>query len=107
MEIMGGLIRMQLLTDFCRRLEKKRIIDRDAYESVHIAGNMAINGGENWPFEQVTESLLEHGVDERLAWRELHAATANSTAISYLQLGHPETAIVHPDELFAEEAEQD
>ncbi|MEP6186328.1 CHAT domain-containing protein [Roseibium sp.] len=106
MEIMGGIIRMQLLTDFCKRLEQKGIIDSETYRTVHLAGNMAINGGqEEWPFEQVIESLGDHGVDSGLARRELLAATANSTAISYLQLGRPETVIVHPNEGFAEEAE--
>ena len=102
MEIMGGMVRMQLLTDFCRRLERKSIINSEAYHTIHLAGNMAINGGDEWPFETVIESLVEHGVDERLAWRELHAATANSTAISYLQLGRPETVIIHPNAGFAD-----
>lgn len=106
MEIMGGMLRMQLLTDFCRRLESKGIIDRDAYIKVHTNGNLIINSGDEWPFERIIEELKEYGLDERLAWRELNAAAANSTAISYLQLGRPETIIVHPDERFPEETEQ-
>jgi hypothetical protein len=104
MEIMGGMIRMQLLTDFCRRLERKNIINQDAYHAVHLTGNMAINGLKDWPFETVTAKLADYGVDEKLAWRELHSATANSTAVSYLQIGRPETIIVHPDGGFPEEA---
>lgn len=106
MEIMSGMIRMQLLTDFCRRLETKRMIDHETYVDVHLAGNMAINGGADWPFEVVISKLVELGVDEGLAKRELFAATANSTAISYLHLGRPETVIVHPNEEFADDAEK-
>lgn len=103
MEIMGGMIRMQLLTDYCRRLERKNIIDRKAYEAVHLSGNMAINSHEAWPFEVVIAELTKHGVDEQLAWRELVGAVANSTAISYLQLGRPETIMVHPEDGFPNE----
>lgn len=105
MEIMGGMIRMQLLTDFCRRLESKGLIDPETYEAVHLAGNMAINGGDEWPYETVVTELSNRGVDERRAWHELRSAMANSTAISYLQMGSPETIIVHPDEGFRDEAQ--
>ncbi len=107
MEIMGGMIRMQLLTDFCRRLEGKGIIDHDLCKKVHVKGNMQINGGKEWPFEKVIASLVDCGVDEKLAWRELQAATVNSTAISYLQLGRPETIIIHPDDGFPHDADEE
>lgn len=106
MEIMGGMLRMQLLTDFCRRLEREGHIDRDILKAVHNEGNMAINTGHEWPFEHVISSLVQHGVDEKRAKRVLHSSTANSTSISYLQLGRPETIIVHPDEGFVERAEE-
>lgn len=107
MEIMGGMIRMQLLTDFCRRLERKGLIDQETYLDVHLAGNTAINGDEQWPYETVIAELSRRGVDEKKAWHELRSATANSTAISYLQMGCPETIIVHPDEDFRDEARAD
>jgi len=103
MEIIGGMIRMQLLTDFCRRLERKGMIDHEAYLAVHESGNLYINSVNDWPFEKVVSLLAEHGVDEKSAWRELRTSTANSTAISYLHLGRPETIIVHPDAGFRDE----
>jgi len=105
MEIMGGLIRMQLLTDFCRRLEKKGMIDAEAYNEIHIAGNMAINGGNDWPFETIIADLVERGIEEKLGWHELRSAVANSTAISYIQMGRPETIIVHPNQQFSDTAQ--
>lgn len=104
MEIMGGMIRMQLLTDFCRRLESKGLIDHENYKAVHLAGNMAINGSDQWPYEKVVTELSKRGIDEKRAWHELRSAMVNSTAISYLQMGRPETIIVHPDEGFRDEA---
>ncbi|SIS59116.1 CHAT domain-containing protein [Paracoccus saliphilus] len=105
LEIMGGMIRMQLLTDFCRRMESKGLIDHETYKAIHLAGNMAINGGDDWPYETVVTELAKHGVDEKRAWHELRSAAANSTAISYLQMGCPETIIIHPDEGFRDEAQ--
>ncbi|WP_176086272.1 CHAT domain-containing protein [Martelella sp. HB161492] len=104
MEIMGGMIRMQLLTDFCRRLKSKGLIDQETYRAVHLAGNLAINGGDQWPYETVVAELSDRGIDEKRAWHELRSAIANSTAISYLQMGCPETIIVHPDDGFRDEA---
>lgn len=104
MEIMGGMIRMQLLTDFCRRLHQKGMIDDNLYEEIHVSGNMAINGGDQWPFETVIADLVERGIDEKRAWHELRSAVANSTAISYIQMGRPETIIVHPNQRFSDEA---
>ncbi|WP_411837300.1 CHAT domain-containing protein [Paracoccus sp. ME4] len=105
LEIIGGMIRMQLLTDFCRRMESKGLIDRESYRAIHLVGNLAINGGDDWPYEAVVTELAKHGVDDKRAWHELRSAAANSTAISYLQLGCPETIIVHPDEGFRHEAQ--
>jgi hypothetical protein len=105
MEIMGGMIRMQLLTDFCRRLERKGIIDNSMYEAIHVMGNMAINTYRDWPFETVIAELVTQGVDEKRAWYELRSAAANSTAISYIQMGRPETIIVHPDQDVGREAD--
>lgn len=105
MEIMGGMIRMQLLTDYCLRLERKGLIDHEAYEAVHLAGNMSINRGDDWPFEVVVAELVDRGLDEKQAWHELRSAVSNSTAISYIHMGRPETIIVHPNKEFSDEAQ--
>ena len=98
LEIMSGMIRMQLLTDFCRRLVIKGMVDKNGYMEIHRAGNVSINSFQKWPFDTVIESVCEQGVRENVAKKELLAATANSTAIGYLQLGRPETIIVHSDD---------
>ena len=97
LEIMSGMIRMQHLTDFCRRLLGKGMIDEDGYMKIHMAGNLSINAFQEWPFHAAIESACEQGIREEVAKRELLAAAANSTAIGYLQLGRTETIIVHSD----------
>ena len=98
LEIMSGMIRMQLLTDFCRQLLTKGLLDENGYREVHIAGNLSINSFQEWPFDAAIEAASKEGVREDMAKRELLSAAANSTAIGYLQLGRPETIIVHSDE---------
>ncbi len=44
-EVVSGMIRMQLLTDFLRKLELGNQITKETYVSIHQAGNVAINGG--------------------------------------------------------------
>ena len=98
LEVMSGMIRMQLLTDFCRRLFIRGMVDKNGYMEIHMAGNVSINSFQKQPFDAVIESVCEQGVREDVAKSELLAATANSTAIGYLQLGRPETIIIHSDE---------
>ncbi|MGA0613343.1 CHAT domain-containing protein [Paracoccus sp. KR1-242] len=97
MEVMGGMIKMQLLTDFCRRLLKKEILDEESYTKFHLLGNMAINTHHPWPYEAVLDALVEIGLDRSKMLYELKSAAASSTAISYIQLGRPETILIHPD----------
>jgi len=97
MEVMGGMIKMQLLTDFCRRLLKKELLDEESYTKVHLLGNMAINSHHPWPYEAVLDALVEIGLDRSKMLHELRSAAASSTAISYIQLGRPETVLIHPD----------
>lgn len=108
MEIMGGMIRMQLLTDFCSRLERLELIDAKTYRDVHFDGNTLINSGAHlWPFEEIIDGLSKWGIDQSMGYRELRTATANSTVIGYLQLGRPETVIIHSTEAFAELAKSE
>lgn len=97
LEIMSGMIRMQLLTDFLRRLQSLGLIDEAVYFDVHEKGNFAINSLQVWPFEAIIELLREHGVEIERASRELRTSAALSSATKYIQLGRPETLLIHPD----------
>lgn len=93
-EVICGLIRMQLLTDFLRLLESKKAIDDDTYSRIHLAGNQAINGRAADPFGIVLEALEQLGLTRSSLKLDLETAVANSTALSYLLVGRPETIII-------------
>lgn len=105
-EIVSGMIRMQLLTDFLRQLEVKKIIDSETYKKVHVRGNIAINGTSDSPFDDVIDALVNEGMDRPAMMRELEIAVSNSSAISYLNVGRPETILIDTEERLARVIEE-
>ena len=98
------MLRMQLLTDFLRQLVTKNKIDEEAYEKIHLAGNNAINGRDPDPFATViTELEGVTGMTKKSLELELEIAVANSSAISYLQIGRPETILIDDPERINEQ----
>lgn len=93
-EVICGMLRMQLLTDFMRRLERRHEIDRSTYEEIHTAGNIAINTNEPNPFAHVMNLLEGKGVNSSTLKLVLETAIANSSTLSYLNVGRPETIII-------------
>ncbi len=93
-EVVSGMIRMQLLTDLLLQLLRKKQITEQDYREVHMAGNMAINSFEPAPFETVLTKLEELGKSKDQLRYELELAISQSSAISYLQIGRPETIII-------------
>ncbi len=92
LEVASGMLRMQLLSDFLRQLRSKSKIDQEALKRIHVEGNMAINGMAPDPFAMVIASLKKIGVQSLDL--ELETAVANSSVISYLQVGRPETILI-------------
>ncbi len=101
-EVISGMLRMQLLTDFLRQLERKSTIDHAIYIDVHEKGNFAINSGQEDPFQEVENLLIAHGVEEKRIRSELEIAVANSSVISYLNVGRPETILIDTEERLRE-----
>lgn len=93
-EVISGLLRMQLLTDFLRHLEGKNAIDHDTYMRIHLEGNEAINGRAVDPFAVVLDALEKTGLTKGSLKLDLDTAVANSSALSYLLIGRPETIII-------------
>jgi hypothetical protein len=98
MEIIAGMLRMQLLTNFLRQLLNRNFIDEKAYIRIHNSGNEAINDGTANPFGVVHELLKAQGLVKSSVNSELEIAVANSPAISYLQLGRPEAILIEIEE---------
>jgi hypothetical protein len=93
-DVVSGLLRMQLLTDFLRLLERRKQLDSASYEEIHIEGNNAINGGHADPFGLILDLLTRIGTPMERLKIDLSTAVANSTVISYLQVGRPETILI-------------
>ncbi len=93
-EVIWGMMRMQLLTDFLRHLLAKRLIDQSRYEEVHLEGNVSINSAQPDPFGIVMARLEGFGLQRTDLMKDLEVAVANSSVISYLQIGRPETILI-------------
>ena len=93
-EVVSGLLRMQLLSEFVRELHRKRLLTEDQIYDVQLKGTQAINGLAPDPWETVVAELVKLGIEEATVRRELRQATANSSAVSYLNIGRPETILV-------------
>jgi hypothetical protein len=57
-------------------------------------GNIAINGRSSDPFAVVISRLEEAGLSKKNLDLALEIAVANSSVISYLQIGRPETILI-------------
>jgi hypothetical protein len=97
-EIVSGMIRMQLCTDLLRRLLVRNLITEADYQEVGTNANLSINGVLDDPFEDSLLSLKERGVDPRIVDHEFALAIANSSAISYLNVGRPETILLDTED---------
>jgi hypothetical protein len=100
-EVVSGLLRMQLLSEFVRELHRKKLISEDQIYDVQLKGTQAINGLAPDPWDIVVAELTKLGIEEAMVRRELRQATANSSAISYLNIGRPETILVDTPEAAA------
>lgn len=90
-ELVSGMLRMLLLTDYLMHLLSLGLITEQTYMAVHEQGNIWINTPEPDSFEKIDQLLMEHGLDRSRLQSERDIAIANSSFISYLQIGRPET----------------
>lgn len=101
-ELVSGMLRMLLLTDYLMHLFASGLITEQTYMAVHEQGNIWINTPEPDSFERVDQLLMEQGLDRNRLQSERDVAIANSSFISYLQIGRPETISFVTAELLEE-----
>ena len=75
-EIISGMLRMQLLSDFREALTQRRSITDEQSLKLGVDGNMAINSRSPDPFAQITEMVAALGVDPAIIQQELQTAIA-------------------------------
>jgi hypothetical protein len=93
-DVVTGMLRMQILTDYLRAILRLDFITEDQFEKIHVQGNLAINGDQDDPLGHVVGLLVALGLDRGMLERELEMVVANSDVISYLHVGRPETILV-------------
>ncbi|EFH10550.1 CHAT domain-containing protein [Teichococcus cervicalis] len=103
-EVVGGMLRMQAMTDWLRGLVRAGALRADQYEEIAVWANLQINAGAPDPFSAVRARLVNEGLSEAVAGRILREAVAASTAISYLNMGRPETVLLDTEAAMAARA---
>jgi hypothetical protein len=98
LEVVSGMLRRQLVTDVLRHLTAKGLIAQANFHELHLSlcAMVDLEGGDAFP--NMRRVLLEHGISATALDREMHAAIAASTTISYLHLGRPETILINSNE---------
>jgi hypothetical protein len=104
-EVIYGMLQMQIMTDFLLLLQRSGYIDDETLSKAQYRANNAINGGdgppEPDPFQFMVDYLASLGVELERVSESLQIAVANSNAISYVQLGRPESILIHDEEFLA------
>jgi hypothetical protein len=94
-EVVGGMIRMQLMTDFLRILIDEEVLDESLYMDIAEQGNAYINCGHPAPFEAIRIFMNQnYGISEEILNDKFRMAIATSTTIAYIQIGNPETILI-------------
>ncbi len=99
-EVIGGMLRMQLLTDYLRGLLNAKLITDKVFMEANNAGNIAINMLHENPFEEVLKLLVENGLDEEKARLKLSNSPALSSALAYLNVGRSDTILIDTEERY-------
>ena len=94
-EVVGGMLRMQLLSDLLRPCLAKNLFSFDDYKEIHTAGNIAINTRRSDWFELVVGMVAERGsLLPNQVRGHFRAVLPFSDTIRYIQIGNPETVLV-------------
>ena len=98
--IVGGVLRMELVTDIIRGLETDGFFDDESSGRFMQAANVDLNPLlPDW-FERLRDRVIESGSLDRNIWdKRVPDLIAGSDAIRYVHLGNPESIIVSSPEV--------
>ncbi len=93
--IVGGVLRMEIVSDIVRRFLEKGFYDEAKADELRLQGNLDLNPIKFDWFERLTERTSAACQIAREAWdMELADIIAASDAIRYLHIGNPEAIMV-------------
>ena len=95
LEVVSGMLRRQALTDILRHLGEKELLPRDWSVEATSKLHMLVDGRSADPFAKVQSEMAKWGFPVNELEREVHNALANSSTISYLHVGRPETILIN------------
>jgi hypothetical protein len=93
-EVVSGMLRKQLLTEFLLHLHVGGFLDEPNWMRVSEIASLAVDGFAPDPYQDVFDALANRGLQRDLVWNEWAKAVAQSSAISYLNMGRPETIML-------------
>jgi hypothetical protein len=100
-EIVSGMLRMQLISEFLIGLHWRDLLDEPSYMRIAELGNSAVNQYAPDPFNVVFDALVDQGLQPGAVQEEWVKAVAQSSAISYLNMGRPETIMLDREDRLA------
>lgn len=95
LEVVSGMLRRQALTDILHHLEEKALLPDGWSIEATSELQMLVDVSSPDPFANVQAEMAKWGVPNDDLEREIHSALANSSTISYLHLGRPETILIN------------
>lgn len=95
LEVVSGMLRRQALTDILRHFEDKELLPGDWSNEATTELQMLVDVSRPDPFANVQVEMAKWGLSDDDLKREIHSALANSSTISYLHLGRPETILIN------------
>lgn len=98
LEVVSGMLRRQLITDILRHLIHVKLLSQADFVALNYELSEIIEFHDEDPFLLAADKLIHLGVNEERLRKEMHIAIANSSMISYLHVGRPETIIINSKE---------
>ncbi|HET9639344.1 MAG TPA: CHAT domain-containing protein [Allosphingosinicella sp.] len=94
-EVVGGMLRMQFITDVVRPMLVAGEISQEDYETIVAEANLLAHGTLRRALDYLQGELIERGVLDAETFAErVRLAIAGSDTIRYAQLGSPETILI-------------
>jgi len=98
LEVVSGMLRRQALTDILHHFEDKKLLPDDWSIASTTELQWIVDVSNPDPFANVQAEMAKWGLPDDDLKREIHSAFANSSTISYLHLGRPESIIINSEE---------
>lgn len=94
-EVVGGMLRMQLVTDILRPLLVEGKVSAADYATIHLEANIRAHVSGRAALDYLEDELVRLGIYDTATFkRAARLAIATSDTIRYAQMGNPETIII-------------